>query len=401
MPVGFKAVPIYRRHKSTNQAVCTVRLPSRKRKDIYLGRWNTAASKAEFSRIVSIVAANGGFYPDDTQDLSIYEGIARYGQFVDSYYRNPDGSPAMSGEKIKHVLGYLTELFGPTPLAEFGPPELKAIRNVLIEKGIVRKQINKYAGVIRQFFRWCVEEGLVGSSVLESLRAVRPLAIGRSGAVEGTPRQPADPKAVEAALPFMSPAVRTVVQILRHTGARPTEILSLRPCDLDRSGEIWKYIPETHKTSWKGKARTIYFGPEAKAALIPWLLGVGPEEWIFSPKRSEEMRSRERSEQRKTPKYPSHMARNERKRKAKRSLPPTDRYGHEELARGVARACKRAGVKAFSPYCLRHLKAVELRGKYGLEVVRAVLGQSSMAIAEHYSKAADEVLATKAASEAG
>ena len=68
----------------------------------------------------------------------------------------------------------MKELFGPTPLGEFGPVQFKAVRAVLIEKGIVRKQVNKYAGIIRQFFRWCVEEGLVESSVWETLRPSVP-----------------------------------------------------------------------------------------------------------------------------------------------------------------------------------------------------------------------------------
>ena len=63
--------------------------------------------------------------------------------------------------------------------------------------------------------------------------------------------------------------------------------------------------------------------------------------------------------------------------------------------------CRRANVKPFSPYQLRHLRAVELREKYGLEVVRAVLGQGVLSMAEHYSKGADATLAGKAAAECG
>lgn len=96
------------------------------------------------------------------------------------------------------------------------------------------------------------------------------------------------------------------------------------------------------------------------------------------------------------------MKRNETKRVgAKRKRPPADRYDFTAIDRAVARACEKAGVAHYSPYCLRHLKAVELRERYGLESVRAVLGQSSMAIAEHYAKRADEVIATRAAAEVG
>ncbi|MHB0957257.1 MAG: hypothetical protein ACYC0X_24535 [Pirellulaceae bacterium] len=47
-------VPSYRRHKPTNQAVVTIN-----GQDIYLGKWNTAASKAEYDRLIAEFLANG------------------------------------------------------------------------------------------------------------------------------------------------------------------------------------------------------------------------------------------------------------------------------------------------------------------------------------------------------
>jgi len=401
MPRPISQVPEYRHHKPTNQAVCTVRLANGQRKDLYLGRWKSAPSKAEYSRVIAIIAANGGVYPSAADDLTIDEALVRYTRFINSHYLNSDGTPSRTVEGIKLVLGYLTRLFGPTQLARFGPPELKVIRNAMIEEGRVRGRINKHMVTLRQFFRWCVEEQLVAPSVLEALRAVQPLTPGRSGAVEGKPREPADPVAVGKVLPLLPPAVRTVVQLLRLTGARPSEMLMLRPCDLDQSVNVWAFTLPAHKTSWKGKARVIRFGPEAQAVLSPWLADVGPEQFVFSPKRSEEMRNRQRSEERQTPRYPSHMLRNEQKRTSKRKWQPTDRYDAQALALAVRRGCDRAGVKRFSPYQLRHLRAVELREKYGLETVRAVLGQSFMSMSDHYSRGADDKLAGKAAAEIG
>ena len=42
-----RRVPKYRRHKPTGQAVVTL-----SGKDHYLGKWNTAASKAEYDRLI-------------------------------------------------------------------------------------------------------------------------------------------------------------------------------------------------------------------------------------------------------------------------------------------------------------------------------------------------------------
>jgi integrase len=271
MPRPRNPIPTFRHHKATEQAVVTVHLPDGTPKDLYLGRHDSDAARAEYARILAVLAANHGTYPASSYDLTINEALLRYLKFAVDYYRGPDGKPSRSLESVKLALRYLRTLFGPTLLVEFAPPHLKAIRETMIREGRVRRQINKHCVTIRQFFRWCVEEQLVPVTVLETLKAVRPLAPGRSGVIEGTPREPADPVAVEASLKFMSPAVRAIVQLLRLTGARPTEILTLKREQVDCSNEVWRYSPPVHKTSWKGKTRVIHFGPESQVVLQPWL----------------------------------------------------------------------------------------------------------------------------------
>ena len=402
MPRPSSPVPTLRHHRPTNQAVTTVRLPDGGTKDFYLGKHGSAAARNEYARVVALVAANGGTYPANRHDLTVSEALARYFRHAATYYRTPDGAPSRCIESLKSALRYVRVLFASTPLADFGPPQLKAVRQSMIDDGRVRTNINRFVGLIRQFFRWCVEEGLIPASVLETLRAVSALSPGRSGATESAPREPADPAAVEASLPFLSPAVRAIVLLLRHTGARPTELLRMTVDGIDRTGEVWRYTPTDHKTAWKLKTRTIHMGPDAQAVLAPWLADAVPGKFIFSPAKSDAMRMAERSAARKTPRFPSHMRRNETKRVgAKRKRPPADRYDARALAVAVARACEKAGVKPYTPYELRHLKAVELRERFGLESVRAVLGQSSMAMAEHYAKRADEALANAAAKQMG
>jgi len=401
MPRVPNTVPTYRLHAASGQAVCTVRLANGSRKDLYLGVHGTAASQAEHQRIIALVVTNGGVYPTGSIDLTINEALVRYGRFVDSYYIGPNGEPTGTGADIKVTLGYLRRLFGPTPLVEFGPPQLKSVRQAMVDDDRVREQVNKRTSQLRQFFRWCVEEQLAPPTILLGLQAVRPLGCGRSGVKEGEPRQPADPIAVKKAMPFMSPAVQAIVQLLWLSGARPSEILLMKWDELDRSGEIWVLRPKHHKTSWRGKSRTIFFGPEAQAVLLPWLDYAVPGTYVFSPKLSEHLRSKKRAEERQTKKWPSHLARNIAKRARRRERPPTDCYDRHSLGQAIRRACKSAGVARFCAYSLRHLRAVELRKQYGLETVRAVLGHSFKAMADHYSKAGDAALASRAAGETG
>ena len=89
MPRHANPLPIYRRHRPSNQAVCTVRLANGQRKDLYLGKWNSPDSKIEFARVTALVSAGNGIYPDASDDLTINEAMVRYVRFVDGYYLNP------------------------------------------------------------------------------------------------------------------------------------------------------------------------------------------------------------------------------------------------------------------------------------------------------------------------
>ena len=56
------------------------------------------------------------------------------------------------------------------------------------------------------------------------------------------------------------------------TGARPGEMVIMRPIDIDRSGEVWVYTPLEHKTEHHGYERKILIGPKAREIVMPFLL---------------------------------------------------------------------------------------------------------------------------------
>jgi integrase len=77
---------------------------------------------------------------------------------------------------------------------------------------------------------------------------------------------------VDATLPHVPSIVADMVRFQRLTGCRPGEVCQIRPCDVDRSGEVWQYRPKSHKTEHHGRERIIYIGPQAQAVLLPYLL---------------------------------------------------------------------------------------------------------------------------------
>jgi integrase len=290
------------------------------------------------------------------------------------------------------------------PIREFGPKALKAIRESWINAGLSRKVINGRVGAIRRVFKWAVAEELAPAELYQRLQAIEGLRAGQTEAPDLPPVRPAVMADIETALPYMPSAVQSLLLVQLHSAARAGELVKLKVGEIDRTDpEAWSYTPSTHKGTWRDKSRTIYFGRRCREVLTPLLLKAGsPDAYVFSPERSETERNAERSETRVTPKWESHMVRNEHKRAvATRKRAPGQHYTTTTFRRAIERACERAGVPKFTPHRLRHLAATRARAELGVDVARALCGHSLAAVTEIYSKEVDKQLALQAVKQLG
>jgi integrase len=241
-------IPFYRRHKPSGQAVVTI-----DGRDIYLGKFNTAASRAEYNRLIAEWTVRGSTLPQNQAiDLTVTELAAAFWKFAQQYYRSPDGNPTGEVANYKTLLRRLKVLYGRTRAADFGPLSLKALRQGLIDEGLARKTINQAVNRIRHVFKWGVENQLVEPTVFQGLHAVAGLRFGRSGAKETAPVKPVPAAFVDAVLPFVSAQVAAMIELQRITGMRSGEVCIMRACDINMSGRVWVYMPETipFKLSW-------------------------------------------------------------------------------------------------------------------------------------------------------
>jgi integrase len=350
--------------------------------------------RAEFARLISLWSVDPTASPLRPRDYLVVALFEDYLASADS----PAG--AKQRERIGRVTELLVELHGTTPAAAFGPKEFRAwqrwLCNVPDPKDPGRARFNAtsvrdFRNVVKAVWKWAAATERLPAERWQALRAVAPPRRDEARAPKVV--APADPAAVEKVIPKLPPAFRVVVQLLRRTAARPTEILTIRPGDLDRTGDVWVYTPRRHKGTWRGRPRAIHIGTDEQRVLAPWLDGLGPDDFVFTAARSEKIRSAERWAAKKK-KHPSHKTRAEKKRKGQVT---TERYTYKALLQGVQRVCRRVGVAPFTSYQLRHLRGTEIRARHGLEAARAVLGQSYKAMADHYTKAADADLAEKVA----
>ncbi len=154
------------------------------------------------------------------------------------YLRHAGGYPGSELEAIKSALKIVRQHYGSDAVVDFGPKKLAAVREAFLQKGWSRPYVNKQVGKTIRAIRWAVGEELAPASVYQALKALAPLCRGHCEAPEPDPIAPADPQHVVATLPFLKPHVRTIIELLRCTGMRPSEVCRMTLHEIDRTGAL-------------------------------------------------------------------------------------------------------------------------------------------------------------------
>ncbi len=413
-----RKIPSYRHHKSSGQAVVTL-----SGRDVYLGRYDTPESRDRYHQVVTEWLANHRQTPassttgamPDCKLITVNELFVAYWQFCHGYYVT-DGQPTGECANVRDAMRHLVTNYGSMRVQDFRPATLKAVRQDLIDKGLCRRTVNDRINRIRRMFRWGVENDMVDASVLHALQAVAALRRGRGGAREGTGVKPVPDDRIEAVMSHLPPVVRAMVRLQQVTGMRPGELVIMRTCDIDTTGEIWSYRPSSHKTEHFGHERLIHIGRRGQDHLRPYLR-TELDAFLFDPRQAMSERWAVR---------PTHRRQPNKKRKTSRKF--SDRYTTASYLRAIYHACdqaypppthlqrlrvpgkkgdrwekpdewrQRLGEKRWAelqqwrkehrwhPHPLRHTAATFLRKQFGVEAARVVLGHRSAAVTEIYAE---------------
>ena len=123
-------IPSYRRHKQSGQAIVTLGNGLSGRRDVLLGKYGTAASRAEYARVIAEWEAAGRRLPEagTAGDLTVNELIVAFWRHAEQHYRHPDGTPTSELAEYTFSFRPLKHFYGNTPAKDFGPLALKAVR---------------------------------------------------------------------------------------------------------------------------------------------------------------------------------------------------------------------------------------------------------------------------------
>ena len=115
--------------------------------------------------------------------------------------------------------------------AEFDAFLLLQVQDGFVKAGYARKHCNKLVNFCVHIFRWGEVRRLAPPGKSRELQAIEPLRSGEARETED--RMPVNDNVVKRTLPHLLPVYRAFVQILRSTGARPSEICRMRISDSD------------------------------------------------------------------------------------------------------------------------------------------------------------------------
>jgi hypothetical protein len=199
MQASASRLPSYRLHRPSGLAVVSIA-----GRDVYLGKHNTPESRVEYDRLIAEWLANGRMNSrrasGDASDTSVNELFLAYLEHANRYYVKA-GKPTSEPGNIRLAIRLLRQIYGNTAAAEFGPLQLEAVRNAIVNTGISRNGVNRRVRLIVQGFRWSVAKGLVPPSVHHGLQAVTGLRRGRCEAPETEPIRPVPGAFVDAIEP--------------------------------------------------------------------------------------------------------------------------------------------------------------------------------------------------------
>lgn len=332
--------------------------------------------------------------------------VDRYLDHARTYYRRSDGSPTGEANNQRSVLGRFLRRFGEgSGIETITRSEVRAWRNELAEEGLTRTYINRCLRYAQAVFVWMDEEELLTPdqyTAVEAAFRLPKLKPGRSKARESAPVEPVSDEILEAYVRVLPPVPKCVVQLLRLTGARIGELLSLRHGDItpdDDNPNLYWAIPTHHKSAHHGVSHRRWI------PLSPKCFDILDREGLWRPLLPAE------------PLFPSQLRPGRAvrrdsvytaiKRAAETAFPPPG-----DLARRQLPAAKGSGTRketdaelaarlspeqldqrrrwikghCFHPHQIRHTVATKIRDHGSLDEGAALLGHKHISTTEIYAK---------------
>ena len=145
MPKPSNSLPRYRKHRASGQAVVSIA-----GRDHYLGPHNSKASRLQYDRLISewLLSGRSSAFGSPASQLTVADVLLQFLDYAAGYYGTADRSEY---HHFVRIIKPTRELYGSTTAAaEFGPLELKVIRQRVVDDGCCRSHVNALVRRIRR-----------------------------------------------------------------------------------------------------------------------------------------------------------------------------------------------------------------------------------------------------------
>ena len=221
-------------------------------------------------------------HPDQTPVLTVAELVPRYLEHAAARYGKSEYGT------IRDAVRLLLTQWAAIPISQYMPAFLLEYRKLAFAKWS-RKHAMGQTKRITAMWKWAATRNLVPVDVHTRLTLLEQPSLSEGH--DNPPIQSADPAIVEEVCRYLRPRIKMLVQLQLLTGARPGELLGLKPIDIDTRKEIWKVELKKHKNLHHNKKRTLYFGAQAQPILTEVMSGRPMDAYLWDARDSERWRS--------------------------------------------------------------------------------------------------------------
>lgn len=188
-----RKLPAYCEHKPTGQAYVRITVDG-KRQTLYLGKYNSRESLAEYDRIVGEWVATKSA-ESKTKSPTIRDIAERYRSHQE---------PLLSRDKLYNLgnaMKLLTELFGHRPAEEFGVRQMEQLRSELIRREYAREYGNRLIRIVKACCEWAMCHDYLSADQERKIQTIKRLTSAEAPTkiVKGM-----DDADVDAVLPYLS-----------------------------------------------------------------------------------------------------------------------------------------------------------------------------------------------------
>jgi len=289
-------------------------IPNSGKKRVYFGEYGSDESQQRYAEWLKRLSANDEPEPQmprphSTNYRSLPTSISmlleRYLNYAEDLY--PVNGANSEYYAIEYALTPLAELYGSSSFEDIGPKMLTTLQRHMAQSGLSRITVNQRIGRVKRFVKWCCSEEFIPPEKYAGLLSVSGLKRNQYGVQESQKVKPVLWSDASQVLPYVSPQIATMIKVQYLCGMRPQDVTRMRPVDIDQSGDVWFYRPESHKTAHLGKELVKAIPKDVQELLGPFM-DRDNDAYLFSPRESQLWRFNNQeptlSKERKTPIYP-------------------------------------------------------------------------------------------------